>query len=211
MKFGVEIIESIGLLLCLLLAAPLRFFRRLDRFLQVWEYAGFLLSRRLFARMLRARLDYRIGNFHQAAVMLGPVISHLEQEVKSQTMPPLRVRRLLCTLYCDLQQLYFLCGQVEDAVIVVIRAHNHLGIDRLPSNPDLDLKTAHVVKAGIAASKLLEDGGLATLMVRQGDDPIVHRPQPHPSSTTSKSRGYKPKINKKKDNGGVVIPFPQRT
>ena len=201
MKVFIEIVESLGLLLCLLLAAPLRFFRRLDHFMQITEYAGFLIERGLFAALLRARLDYRMGNFQQSTVLLAPIIEKLEAIVQRDKNAPLKIRRLLCTLYCDLQQLYFLCGLMEDAIMVVIRAHQNLGIDRLPTSPDLDLKTAHVVKAGIAASKLLEEGGLATLMVRQGEEPVVSRPQ------APKSKAYKPDLNKR-ERSGIVIPFP---
>lgn len=211
MKVFLEILESIGLLFCLLLAAPFRFFRRLDHLAQITEYSGFLVEKGLFADLLRARLDYRMGNYHQSGVLLQPIIRRLEGEIaKSKDQEqgaPLKLRRLLCTLYCDQQQLYFLCGQMEEAVITVIRAHQHLGIDRLPSNPDLDLKTAHVVKAGIAASKMLEDGGLATLMVRQGEEPVVSRP---PGKTSG--RGFKPELSKaQKPRRGIVIPFPLKT
>ncbi|RZA11099.1 MAG: hypothetical protein EOP10_33630 [Proteobacteria bacterium] len=207
MKVFLEILESIGLLFCLLLAAPLRFFRRLDHFAQISEYAGFLIERGLFAALLRARLDYRLGNFQQSAVLLGPIVQQLEKLVHKDKNAPLKVRRLLCTLYCDMQQLYFLCGQMEEAVLIVIRAHHNLGIDRLPSNPDLDLKTAHVVKAGIAASKLLEEGGLATLMVRQGEEPVVSRTPPKPSA-----KGWKPQLKPRdRSPGAIIIPFPLKT
>lgn len=209
MKVVLEILESIGLLICLLLAAPFRFFRRLDHLAQITEYSGYLIEKGLFADLLRARLDYRMGNYHQSGVLLQPIIRQLEREIatKKDIGAPLKVRRLLCTLYCDQQQLYFLCGQMEEAVITVIRAHQHLGIDRLPSNPDLDLKTAHVVKAGVAASKMLEEGGLATLMVRQGEEPVVSRPP-----TKLSGRGFKPDMSKvKKPQSGIVIPFPLKT
>lgn len=213
MKVVFEIFESIGLLICLLLATPLRMFRRMDHIAQITEYAGFLIERRLFSELLRARLDYRMGNYHQSVVLLSPIVRQIERMVLAEKDrgAPLRLRRLLCTLYCDQQQLYFLCGQMEDAVMTVIRAHQHLGIDRLPSNPDLDLKTAHVVKAGIAASKMLEEGGLATLMVRQGEEPIVSRPtQKLPQNQNP--RGFKPDSTKtNKPSRGIVIPFPLKT
>ncbi|RZA22338.1 MAG: hypothetical protein EOP10_15680 [Proteobacteria bacterium] len=209
MKVFLEILESLGLLVCLLLASPFRFFRRLDHLAQITEYSGFLVEKGLFSDLLRARLDYRMGNYHQSGVLLAPIIRHLERAVQAdkERGAPLKLRRLLCTLYCDQQQIYFLCGQMEEAVMTVIRAHSFLGIDRLPSNPDLDLKTAHVVKAGVAASKMLEEGGLATLMVRQGEEPVVSRPpQKQPS------RGFKPELNKtKKPSSGIVIPFPLKT
>lgn len=201
-----EMLESIGVGICLILAAPLSFFKRLDHFFHLGEYAPFLLRHGLFAALLRARLDYKMGHYQQAAVLLGPIIQEIEHVIKTDLTAPLRIKRLLCTLYCDLQQLSLLSGQVEDAVQVVIRAQQNLGLDRLPSNPDFDLKTAHVVKAGLAASKLLEEGGLATLMVRQGEEPLVSRPQPPqkpPRLTLSKPA--------KKEGMATIIPFPLRT
>ena len=208
MKVLLEVLESIGLGICLILAAPLSLFRRLDHVFQVGEYAGYLLKKRLFAALLRARLDYKMGNFQQSVVLLGPIVNHLEQVIRAEPSAPLRLKRLLCTLYCDMQQLYLLSGQVEEAVFVVIRAHQCLGLDRLPSNPDLDLKTAHVVKAGLAASKLLEEGGLATLMVRQGEEPVVSRPG---KSSSKQKLGPSFESPRKRPDGAVIIPFPQRT
>ncbi|MBC7534027.1 MAG: hypothetical protein H7318_20865 [Oligoflexus sp.] len=218
MKVALEILESIGLLLCLILAAPLRFFRRLDHLIQISEYAGFLVERGLFAALLRARLDYRMGNFQQSVVLLGPIVQQLENIVQKDKNAPLKIRRLLCTLYCDMQQLYFLCGQMEEAVLVVIRAHLNLGIDRLPSNPDLDLKTSHVVKAGIAASKLLKEGGLATLIVRQGEEPVISQTPQKQKTTTNlnngRGRNWKSDRTSPKPSSGrgaIVIPFPLKT
>jgi hypothetical protein len=105
-----------------------------------------------------------------------------------------------------MQRLYLLSGQVGQAVAVVIRAHKILGLDRLPSNPDLDIKAAHVIKAGLAATKMLEDGGLATLMVRQGEEPVLSRP-PFSAPTRTPRETPRPKP-KKSDEGAVIIPFP---
>jgi hypothetical protein len=206
MKIMLEFLESLGLGICLVLAAPLSFFRRLDHLFQLAGHASYLIGQRLFAALLRARLDYRMGNYQQSVVLLGPVVFHLEQKVRSGKPLPLKLRRLLCMLYSDMQRLYLLSGQVEEAVQVVIRAQQNLGIDRLPSNPDLDVKTAHVIRAGLAASKLLEDGGLATLMVRQGEEPIVTRTTP--SDSKSKS-GLRPHPIKSDGRGATIIQFPK--
>src|SRR5690606_35259300 len=152
-----EFLESLGLGICLVLAAPLSFFRRLDHLFQLADHAGYLMRQRLFAALLRARLDYRLGNYQWSAVLLAPVVLHLEHKLRTGKALPLKLRRLLCLLYSDMQRLYLLSGQVEEAVQVVIRAQQNLGIDRLPSNPDLDIRTAHVIRAGLAASKLLEE------------------------------------------------------
>ncbi|HYX37871.1 MAG TPA: hypothetical protein VE954_32610 [Oligoflexus sp.] len=208
MKIMLEFLESLGLGICLILAAPLSFFRRLDHLFQLADHAGYLMRQRLFAALLRARLDYRMGNYQQSVVLLGPVVLHLEQKLRSGKALPLKLRRLLCLLYSDMQKLYLLSGQVEEAVQVVIRAQQNLGIDRLPSNPDLDIRTAHVIRAGLAASKLLEEGGLATLMVRQGEEPIVSRTPP------SEHRGKpnpRPQAMKSEGRGATIIEFPKPT
>lgn len=212
MKIMLEFLESLGLGICLVLAAPLSFFRRLDHLFQLADHAGYLMRQRLFAALLRARLDCRMGNYQQSVVLMGPIVQHLEHKIKSDKDKalPLKLRRLLCMLYSDMQRLYLLSGQVEEAVQLVIRAQQNLGIDRLPSNPDLDIRTAHVIRAGLAASKLLEDGGLATLMVRQGEEPIVSRSPakdprgksaPRPQAQAMKSEG----------RGATIIEFPKPT
>ena len=202
MKYFIEVLESVGLGICLVLATPLGSFRRLDLIFQLADHVDYLLRKRLFAALLRARLDYRMGNYQQSVVLLAPIVQHLEQQLKSNKTAPLKLKRLLCSLYGDMQRLYLLSGQVENAVQIVIRAQQHLGIDRLPSNPDLDLKTAHVIKAGLAASKLLEEGGLATLMVRQGEEPIVSR-------TPGGEPKPKPVQPKPKGTGAQIIHFPR--
>ncbi len=206
MKIMLEFLESIGLGICLVLAAPLSFFRRLDHLFQLADHAGYLMRQRLFAALLRARLDYRMGNYQQSVVLLGPVVLHLEHKLKTGKALPLKLRRLLCLLYSDMQRLYLLSGQVEEAVQVVIRAQQNLGIDRLPSNPDLDIRTAHVIRAGLAASKLLEEGGLATLMVRQGEEPVVSRT---PSADQRSKSTTRPQARKSEGRGATIIEFPK--
>jgi hypothetical protein len=108
--------------------------------------------------------------------------------------------RTLTSIYSLLFEQFVLSGNLEQATLVILRAHAQLGIERLPTTPNFDVKVAQVVKAGIAAGKLLEDGGLATLMVRQGDEPILSQPE-KPKS--------KLRRNKNKSSGATIIPFPQ--
>ncbi len=205
MGLTLELLESFGLLFCLILAAPLGLFRRIDRLSETLRFLPSLLKRRLFASILRTRLDYKMGNHQQAVVGLGPIVAQLERDIDLASN--VRLRKLLCSLYCDMQQLYLLSGQVGQAVAVVIRAHKILGLDRLPTNPDLDIKAAHVVKAGLAATKLLEDGGLATLMVRQGEEPVLSRPPfSVPQRQTSEPKRAKAK---RSEDGATIIPFPR--
>ncbi|MCX6128314.1 MAG: hypothetical protein NTX25_04525 [Proteobacteria bacterium] len=200
MKFLIEVLESFGLGICLILAAPLVLFRRLDRIFQIADHAIYLIQKGLFASLLRARLDYLMGNYQQSVVLLEPLALHLEQLIRDNKATDIRFKRLLCTLYSDMQRLFLLGGHLDNAVQIVIRAQLHLGIDRLPSNPDLDLKTARVIKAGLAASKLLEEGSLATLLVCQGEEPAVMQRE-------SKTK-HLPIQVKKDELGAKIIQFP---
>ena len=191
-----EVLESIGLLICLCLAAPMGIFRRLDRVYAGFYYVKVLLPRNLFAPALRVHLDTKLGNYLQAANLLDQITSSLEHSFESGQENS--VQRVLRDFYCLLLRLYVLSGHLEDGALTVIRAHEKIGVDRLPSSPRFDVKVAHVVKAGIAAGKLLEDGGLATLMVRQGEEPVL----------TSDKKTHKPRKVIKTDDGATIIPFP---
>ncbi|SME93964.1 hypothetical protein [Pseudobacteriovorax antillogorgiicola] len=193
-----EILESLGLLICLLLSAPLRFFRGFDRVYACFYYVQVLVPRGLFAPMLRAHFEDKMGNHQQSANVLDQV-AYILEEVESVERQP-NVSRMLCDIYCLLFKQYVLAGNLEEATLTVIRAHQSTGLDRLPTTPGFDVRVAHVVKAGIAAGKLLEDGGLATLMVRQGDEPIVSKP--------TNKRDLKVRKAQKPKEGATIIPFP---
>jgi len=209
-----ELLESIGLILCVILASPLGFFRRLDRKFRYIKYLYFLAPRCLFAPLLRARLDYSMGNLQQSANILSHICGELEGCLKRSKAPDANARLILCDTYSELMQIFLLSGQIEDAALIVIRAHQQIGIERLPSNPSFDVKTAHVVKAGITASKLLEDGGLATLLVKTGEEPSVS-----PGSLRRRDSLWltNPNSKEKKNSDpdatigpreGKIIPFP---
>jgi AraC-like DNA-binding protein len=205
-----ELIESVGLMMCVVLATPLGFFRRLDKVFRLARYAQYLAPRGLFAPYLRARLDQRMGNIQQSANILSHIAGLIEEWLPAAKGARARnLRRILGDLYSDLVQQYLLAGQLEDAALIVIRANQRLQVERLPSNPRFDVKTAHVVKAGIAAGKILEEGGFATLMVKPGEEPIVgSKPKAdsgRPRRAFSRSKEEKPG---NEDQGGKIIPFP---
>ncbi|MCX6123188.1 MAG: hypothetical protein NTV34_00315, partial [Proteobacteria bacterium] len=72
--------------------------------------------------------------------------------------------------YTLLVRAYLHGGHIYDAMMVILRAKKQLGMDRLPALARLDAKTAHLVRAGLAAGKLLDGGGLATLFVKSNSE-----------------------------------------
>ena len=197
-----EVFETTGLMVCLLLAAPLKFFKSLDKIYASVYYVQVLVPRGLFAPMLKAHLENKMGNHQQSANLLDQVAYILEECEEGEKLP--NVSKVLCDIYCLLFGQHVLAGNLEEATLTVIRAHQHTGLERLPTTPGFDVKVAHVVKAGIAAGKLLEDGGLATLMVRQGDEPVVSNS--NPNKRDLKVRKGK---SKKNEDGATIIPFPK--
>ncbi len=209
LEIGLEILETVGLLICFIFASPLGFFRRLDRSFDAMLYAQYLIPRGLFAPLLRAQLDLKMGNLLQSANIQNQIIGILEAELERTDNESVIAGRILVRLYSDLMENYILSGRIEDASLIVIRAHQRLGVQALPCNPSFDVRTAHVVKAGIAAGKLLEDGGLATLMVKPGETPVVS------SEGAPQNRKKRSPLNKINDSNsassspkGKVIPFP---
>lgn len=119
----------------------------------------------LLARALRAAIDWRLGNFDSAIVQVEGIVAILENVV--QKSPSRRSpRTVLGDLYTLLARAYMHAGHIDDAMSVVIRAKKSINIERLPGMMEMDAKTAHLVRAGLAAGKLLDNGGMATLFVK---------------------------------------------
>lgn len=194
-----DVLEALGLLACLLLTGPFMLIRKLQSMSLLSDYVRFLVPRHLFGAAMRAWLDARLDNFERAAAVINHLVRLLETETKTEEAKK-RWGALLTELYSKLFRLYLMSGNIEAATLLMIRAHNHLGMINLPEYPDYDIRIAHVVKAGIAAGRLLDEGGLATLFMRQGAEPvvtpqqrnIVRRPTP-------------------KGEGAKIIPFPRTT
>lgn len=200
--------EALGAMACILLALPLVALRRLGQVKLLWGYIRFLTPHQLLGTAMRVELDMVLKNYERAAAVLNHLVRVIEEDSRSLEERP-RYKNMLTQLYSRLFRLYLLSCNIEAATLLLIRAHNHLGIPCLPEYPDYDLRTAHVVKAGLAAGRLLEEGGLATLMVRQGEEPIVGGTTQKPSHPKSQ-RILKPvKLKPAKDQPGKVIPFPQ--
>ena len=160
-----DVMEAVGLLLCSILASPFFFLRSSRGALAfVWSIKA-LVPRGLLAAAVRAGLDEKLGNHEQAAATYNQLVRMIEsEETRYKAEDP--KGRVMTDLYSRLLRLHLENGRMDDATLVMIRAHRFLGIDSLPVAPEFDIKTAHIVKAGIAAGRLLDEGGLATLTVR---------------------------------------------
>jgi len=199
----------------------------------IW-YLWVLLPQGLMARSIRTALDWRMGHFDSAIAQLEGLVGSSEEYYKDRVTSRMR-RRVLEDLYTVLCRAYLHAGHIDDAMLVIIRAKKCMAIDRLPGLAELDAKTAHLVRAGLAAGRLLDGGGLATMFVKSTQTTpspgvIRKRPQAQPQSSpnvpsSSQSKGEAkahPKLQgasakatqpqaavaKTSDDGAKIIPFP---
>lgn len=131
----------------------------------------------------------------------------------AQTLPDLTDEQIgelapIIAVYANLALCYFKMGAVEGACQVIIRAHNKIGIQALPTLLDLDHQASQIVLASLAACRILENGGTATVVVKEA---------PGSSMPEGSSSGVERSVRSSADSAGQdassprsnVIPFPK--
>ena len=214
----------LGLLLLLLglLLGPLVYLRGSTMPERGWRCMRVLLARGMFARFVRVAVEWRLGNFGCAISQLEGIVTTLENSMTVQQQeavqglelesgkelaklesgkkqPHERSEMVLRDLYTLLARMYLYSGHIDGALLLIVRVRKVLGIDRLPALPELDVKTAHLVRASIAAGKLLDGNSLATLVVKTA----VLEPQDNKSKLPPRGRQAARRGDAK------VIPFPR--
>ena len=176
-----DFVGAIILFLYALIIGPLGVLRGPIVFERLFQYLWVLLPQGLLARSVRTMIDWRLGNFDSAISQMESLVGSSEEYLRLKPNALTR-KRVLEDLYTVMTRAYLHAGHIDDAMLVVIRAKKSLNIDRLSGLAELDSKTAHLVRAGLAAGRLLDGGGLATLFVKSNNSqfkkPPVSPPQP---------------------------------
>lgn len=216
-----DLLGALILALYALIMGPLGVLRGPIAFERTVWYLWVLLPQGLMARSIRAAIDWRLGNFDSAIAQLEGLVGANEEYYKDRPTSRAR-RRVLEDLYTVLARAYMHAGHIDDAMLVVIRAKKCMAIDRLAGLAELDAKTAHLVRAGLAAGRLLDGGGLATMFVKSNQtEPAAQqpkpkrRPAPEQRSGASKVPPPPPKTplpasgQDGSAGGAKIIPFPR--
>lgn len=232
-----DLIGSAVLVIYALIVGPLGVLRGPIAFERLAWYLWVLIPQGLLARSIRTAVDWRFGNFDAAIAQLEGLVGANEEFYREKPQSRAR-RRVLEDLYTVLARAYLHAGHIDDAMLVVIRAKKSMSVDRLTGLAELDAKTAHLVRAGLAAGRLLEGGGLATMFVKSnqpepaqspkqdGGRGVKRRPRPENRQGASKdgsrpsgggasegplqSQGSAEAGMRRTLEGGKVIPFPSR-
>ncbi len=172
---------------------------KLDRFLL---YIAVLVPKGLLSDAIRSAIEWRLGHFGDAIMKLENIIVSIET-IASERGKVAREHVLLVDFYTLLTRCYLHTGRVDEAMAVVIRAKKFLKRDYLKELVGLDAKTAQLVRAGLAAGRLLDGEGLATLFVK-ADTSHSQQPPPRKTESTQERQGATAKNDLDLSN---VIPF----
>jgi hypothetical protein len=183
-----DLVGSIFIVLYVLVLGPLWILRG-PLLVEGWlSYLRVLAPQRLVMRSVRAALDWRLGHYDAAMAQSEAIVAGCEDYLRE--MPQSRVRRrVLAELYVMLARAYMHAGHIDAGMMVVIRAKKTLRMERLPGLAELDAKTAHLVRAGLAAGRLLDGNGLATMFVKTtqpespSKSPAARSTTPHSTQT----------------------------
>lgn len=176
----------------------------------VFWYIWILSPQGLLSRFMKAAIDWRLGNFDSAVFQLEYLVTRIENAFSRHPKSrPIRI--VLEDFYTLLIRSYLHGGHIDDAMLVVLRAKKTLDCDRLPELARLDAKTAHLVRAGLAAGRLLDGGGLATLYVKAAE-PVLPKGDKGQNSQKKPTTPYRQGAtaqDSKTENHTNIIPFPR--
>lgn len=162
-----DFLSTIFLFLFSVLLYPTTHLRGIEKSL---SYSRFLLPRGLALPSTRAYLDLQLGCYTRAVTSFEALIDKLENEKLKSKKNQVISKNILGDFYSCLAQAYLKGGRIDHASMVVIRAYNKLGVRNLYGMGDLDVKTSHIIRAGLSAGRLIDEGGVATLVVKSSSD-----------------------------------------
>lgn len=196
---GIDFVSAIILCLYALLVGPLGFLRGPIVFTRTFGYLWGLSSHNLLTKAIGIALDWRLGNFSIAITQAEGLINILEEDLKVKKYRMSSRKKVLEDFYIILTRAYLHTGHIDEAMQVVIRACKLLNIDRLTGLNGLDAKTAQLVRASLAAGKMLEGNGLATMFIKAQDSKENKK-------VSSSKKNIPPTVKKK---GAIILPFPR--
>ncbi|MDA9951376.1 hypothetical protein N9D31_02260 [Oligoflexaceae bacterium] len=189
-----DILEAFLLAFVLIIISPLKSLKSLSQFNRTVQAVRLLGVNGVLASTMRATIDIRTGRVDRAISILESVLAVMEESHFEEPQPI--SEHALEWLFSWVAKLYLRTAQIDDAALTVIRANKSIGVTKLNDVNDMDVKTAHIVKAGLAAGKLLDENGSATFMVQAGE-----LEQRRKRLRPKKAEVQDPKL-------GKIIPFP---
>lgn len=195
-----DLVESMVLAIFLAIQAPFLVLR--FPLGNHWILLRSLLPEGLWAAYLRSQLNNRMRNFQGSAVLLDQILRACENRYEREQGKDFTTGPALTELYRALMGCYLKMGQFDRAANLVLRAQKCMGVESIKGYAEMGVQSAHIIKAGLAAGKLLDEGGLRDLF--DSGKPIVIR-----KHTPMGSGDKRPATELHVHKPGKVIPFRQ--
>lgn len=189
-----------------LLIGPLGILRGPIVFRRSFNYIVILVSQGLMTRAILAAIDWRMGSFDAAIAQWEGIVATTESYFENKQTAS--CRRTLQDMYTILTRAYLHAGHIDAAMLVVIRARRHVGVKRLPGLAALDSKTAHLVRAGLAAGRLLDGGDVAAMFVKSTAKDMAKRQGATAKPKLDREPQPAPKDAPTEAGSAKIIPFP---
>jgi hypothetical protein len=171
----------------------------------------YLMPKGMLALYWKSRLALCFGNDQLATIGFKQILDALEKILDQHPAEEQTgVVHLLAYLYQELMATYMRLGRLDDATSVVLRSYAHTGVEVLPHFPELNVQSSHIVKAGLAAGRLLDEGGFKDIF--QSGKPIIIRASqadfPSSPKTSEKAKDTK---TRKPLRDAKILPFRRPT
>ncbi len=169
------------------------------------------ILRRVFAAALWSIPSYLRGDYRQAGRRLGPLVRHIETQLaslsakqKSELIEAADTIEIMAGVFSHQMRCQLMGGAVDEAMQTLVRARAVLGVERLSAFPEIDYKAAQLVKAGLAAGRLIDGSGISAI--------FMNPPDARDMGTTASPRRRSPRrisdlarLTRREEKRGVVI------
>lgn len=200
-KIAVDLTEALGVMLCAVVAYPAATLLRSPN--KGLIYLKFLIPKATFGLYLQARFRRMIGQSQSALLTYNYILKTFEEDYERiEIMSNPDLKAFLHSLYQEYFEIFIANGDFNQGANVIIRAYNFTGSDNLPALSDFNVQVAQILKAGLAASKILGDESVSSLF--ESGKSIVIR-SGTPEAEFFKARSAKTPANIGPE--GKILPF----
>jgi hypothetical protein len=134
------------------------------------------ILRRVFSAAFWSIPSYVRGDYRQAGRRLGPLVRHIETQLaalsakqKSELIEAADTIEIMAGVFSHQMRCHLMGGALDEAMQTLVRARGVLGVERLAAFPEIDYKAAQLVKAGLAAGRLIDGSGISAILMNPPD------------------------------------------
>lgn len=207
LNIALDGIGAVSLFFLALLTAPLRVLNPPLACNRSLSHLSLLSRQGLLLSAVRVYVHWKHGRF-SVAITQGEILLRQIEDHHATARESRVSRQVLIDAYTLLLRAHLQLFNINSAMSVVVRAKKNLGKDYLKSHLGLDAKTAQLIMAGLSASRLLENDGLAALFIKRAKKSKDENIRSRKNSVKRPPQLFKPE-NSNNEKPNNLIRFPQ--